>query len=865
MIASGLPIDEALPALCAALLEHAGVVLQAPPGAGKSTVVPLALAAQPWAQGRRLLVLEPRRLAARAVAQRMAQTLGEPVGATVGYRMRLETRVGPRTRIEVITEGVFTRMLQTDPALEGIAAVVFDEFHERSLQADLGLTLCLDARVQLGSDLRLVVMSATLDAEPAAVLLGDVPRVTAAGRAWPVETRYLGTGLPLLPGGADSPELAAALAVRRALRETEGDLLVFLPGVAEIHRVQARLADVPARVLPLYGELPAAAQDAALESDPQGPRRVILATNVAETSLTIPGIRVVIDTGLVRRAVFDPVTGMSRLETQRISRASAEQRQGRAGRVAAGVCYRLWSEGAQRSLAPFTPPEILDADLAPLALELAGWGAHDAAALRWLDPPPPATLAGARELLGRLGALDVAGRMTSHGRELVRIPAHPRLAHLLVEARRRGLATLGAELAALLSDRDLLRGGGGAAAASGGRAPQRDADLQTRLDLLRGEMVGGVVADRGGLARARRAVEMFGRHAADESGADASPRRKGAAVAAAHGGRGTTDDVGLLLACAYPDRIGRLRTGASGRFALSNGRGAAFAQVERLSRSEFIVAVELDDRDREARILLAAALTRAALEDAAGARIQTVDEVQWSVRDAAVVARRVERLDSLLLAERPLQPPPREAAHAAMLEGLRGLGLEVLPWDEATRTLCARVEMARTRQLPGTADWPAFDAATLLAQLDDWLGPWLDGLTRRAQLARLPLGDALQARLGYQRQRQLDAWLPTHLTVPTGSRIRIDYLDDLAPCAAMRMQEVFGLAETPRLANGTLPVTFKLLSPAQRPLQVTRDLASFWRNGYIEVRKDMRGRYPKHYWPEDPLAAEPRRGVRRPS
>ena len=894
MSTSGLPIDEALPALCAALRTHDGVVLQAPPGAGKSTVVPLVLAQQPWARDRRVLVLEPRRLAARAVAHRMAQSLGEPVGGTVGYRMRLETRVGPRTRIEVVTEGVFTRLLQADPALEGVAAVVFDEFHERSLQADLGLTLSLDARAQLGSEVRLIVMSATLDGQSAAALLGDVPCVSSAGRAWPVETRYLGKGLPLLPGGPDSPEAAAALAVQRALRDDVGDILVFLPGAAEIRRVQARLADVAAGVLPLYGELPAAEQDAALEPDPGGARRVILATNVAETSLTIPGIRVVVDSGLVRRAAFDPVTGMSRLETQRISRASADQRQGRAGRVAPGVCYRLWSEGAQRSLAAFTSPEILDADLAPLALELAGWGARDAAALRWLDPPPAATLAGARDLLRRLGALDAAGRLTPHGRELVRIPAHPRLAHLLVEARRRGLGTLGAELAALLSDRDLLRGGATTTASGPG---MRDADVATRLELLRGEWAGGAVADRGGLARARRAVGMFRRLAGDDASAISTASSTSTSTAAAtatatgstgasasasrssggsvgqrraerdeQGGRGEAGDVGRLLACAYPDRIGRLRGGGeSGRFALSNGRGAAFAQVERLSRSEFIVAVELDDRDREARILLAAALDREALEDAVGGRIQTVDEVQWSVREQAVVARRVERLDALVIDEKPLQPPPREAAAAALLEGLRLLGLEALPWDDATRSLQARIELARANALPGTADWPACDAATLLATLPEWLGPWLEGVTRRSQLARVPLDEALRARLGYERLRQLDGWLPTHLTVPTGSHIRIDYLDELAPCAAMRMQEVFGLAQTPRLADGRLPVTFKLLSPAQRPLQITRDLASFWRNGYVEVRKDMRGRYPKHYWPEDPLSAEPRRGVRRPS
>ncbi len=850
MITSGLPIDDALPALCDALASRDAVVLQAPPGAGKSTVVPLALAAQSWAKGQRILLLEPRRLAARAVARRMAQTLREPVGGTVGYRMRLETCVSARTRIEVITEGVFTRMLQSDPALDGVAAVIFDEFHERSLQADLGLTLCLDARAQLGGGLRIVIMSATLDGEPLATLLGGVLLVSSAGRSWPIETRYLGEGLPRLPGGAESPEQAVVLAVRRALRECEGDVLVFLPGAGEIRRVKERLGEIDARVLPLYGELAAAEQDAALEPDAGGARRVVLATNVAETSLTIPGIRVIVDSGLVRQSLFDPATGMSRLETQRVSRASADQRRGRAGRVAPGVCYRLWSEGAHRSLAAFTAPEILAADLAPLALELASWGTREVATLAWLDPPPAPTLAAARTLLQRLGALDADSRLTAHGRDLAQVPAHPRLAHLLLEARRRGLAPLGAELAALLADRDVRRGGPGGA---------RDADILTRLELLRGEWAGGAAADRAGLARARRSVELFRRIAG--AGAGAGTGKSGVA-------RGATghlpSEVGTLLACAYPDRIGRSRGGADGRFALSNGRGAAFVHVDRLARSEFIVAIDLDDRDREARIQLAAGLDREALDAAVGARIERLDEVQWSVRDEAVVARRIERLDELVLAEKPIHPPPRERGAAAMLDGVRTLGIAALPWDDDSRSLQARVELARRGSLPGTADWPRFDDEALHEPIDDWLAPWLEGITRRSQLARLPLAEALRARLGYERQRRLDDWLPTHLTVPTGSRIRIDYLDDLAPCASMRMQEVFGLAETPRLAGGAIPVTFKLLSPAQRPLQITRDLASFWRNGYIAVRKDMRGRYPRHYWPEDPLTAEPRRGVRRP-
>ena len=865
-----LPIGAALPTLRSALRAGPAAVLEAPPGAGKSTVVPLALLDEPWVRGRKILMLEPRRLAARAVAERMAATLGETVGATVGHRMRLDTRVGPRTRIEVVTEGVLTRMLQSDPALEGVAAVLFDEFHERSLQADTGLALCLDARAALGTDLRVVVMSATLDGAAVAALLTratgvEVPVVTAAGRMYPVAVRYVGRAMPSLPagpgapGGDEPPERLLALTVQRALRECEGDVLAFLPGAGEIRRALGMLEGMldglrdgtrdAARVslLPLYGELSPAEQARALDPDPVGPRRVILATNIAETSLTLPRVRAVVDSGLVRRAVFDPVTGMSRLETRRISRAAAEQRAGRAGRVAEGVCYRLWSEGAQRSLAAQTPPEILEADLAPLALDLAEWGAADAAALPWLDAPPAPMLDSARDLLQRLGALDDARRITAHGRELARLPAHPRLAHLLREAARRGESGMGARLAALLGERDLLRGRSGRAGAEG------DADVTTRLDIVFGR--GGDAGrdagrdagiDRGALMRLRRSADLFARQAPDDARPDAPP------VGAAG-----------LLACAYPDRIGRRRDGAAPRYLLANGRGAAFAHADRLARSEFIVALDLDDRDREARILLAAALDRATLEEVAGGRLRRAVEVEWSARDEAVVARQVERLDALVVDEKPLPRVPPDAALAAMLDGLRQMGLDGLPWTDETRALRARIGIARRLEMPGTAEWPDFSDAALMTDLEQWLAPWLDGVTRRAHLAKLPLGDALRLRLGAERIRRLDEWLPTHLTVPTGSRIRIDYLDDLAPCAAMRMQEVFGLATTPRLADGRLPVTFKLLSPAQRPLQVTADLASFWRNAYSEVRKDMRGRYPRHYWPEDPLQAEPVRGVRK--
>jgi ATP-dependent helicase HrpB len=837
-----LPITEALPALRGALASASAAVLQAPPGAGKSTVVPLALLDEPWVRGRKILMLEPRRVAARGVAQRMAATLGESVGATVGYRMRLDTRVSRATRIEVITEGVLTRMLQTDPTLEDVAAVLFDEFHERSLQADLGLALCLDARRTLDSDLRLLVMSATLDGVAVAALLGEhTPIVTSQGRAFPVTIEYVGSGLPLLPGGGDL-ERAVTSTTRRALRETEGDVLVFLPGAAEIRRVRDMLGAAPevlqqgVLTFPLYGDLDPAAQEAALAFDPKSPRRVILSTNIAETSVTLPGIRVVVDAGLVRRSVFDPVSGMSRLETQRISRASADQRAGRAGRVAAGRCYRLWSEGAQRSLAAFARAEILEADLAPLALDLAEWGTTEASVMPWLDTPPPATLDGARDLLSRLGALDAAGRITAHGRALAHLPMHPRLAHLLIEAQRRGVLSLGAKLAALLSERDLLRGRAG---------DVTDLDVTTRLDLLDSRFAGGEV-DRGAWSRIREAAKQYERRM------DASAPQTAAML-----------DAAGLLACAYPDRIGKRRAGSDGRFLLANGRGAHFARTDRLASAEYLVAVDLDDRDREARIQLAAAIDRPMLEQAAGARLQTVDEVAWSTREQCVVMRRLVKLDALIIDERPLMQIDPEHALQAMLDGIAEMGLDCLPWDEVCRSFCARVELARRLELPDVASWPVFAADALLVDREGWLAPWLSGVTRRSHLAKLPLLEMLQHRLGHAGVRKLDEWLPSHLGLPTGSRVRIDYQGDLAPSASMRMQEVFGLAATPRLALGKLPVTFQLLSPAQRPLQVTADLASFWRNAYVEVRKDMRGRYPRHHWPENPLEAEPVRGVKK--
>ncbi len=837
---AGLPIEAVIPELAAALAGSSRVILQAPPGAGKSTVVPLALLDSDWLAGRRIIMLEPRRLAARAVAARMARTLGEEVGRRVGHRMRLDTKVSRDTRIEVVTEGVLTRMLQQDAALEGVGLVIFDEFHERSLQADLGLALALDSQANLAPDLKLLVMSATLDAQAIAAKLGNAPVVQSAGRTWPVETRYAAASAPLLPGAglanSDTVEAVTTRIVRRALTEEPGDVLVFLPGAREIRRVQSQLENGPlpagTRILPLYGELRPEEQDAALLPAAPGARKVVLATNIAETSLTIEGIRIVVDSGLERTSVFDPVTGMSRLETARISRASADQRQGRAGRLTAGVCYRAWSEGAQRSLAPFSQPEILQTDLAGLALELAAWGALDAATLTWLDAPPAAMLASARDLLGRLDALDEKGRVSAHGREMARLPLHPRLAHMMVIARNLQCVPLAADLAALLSERDLLRAAGGAG----------DADMRSRLSLLHGESE-PAGADRGALQRARRLAR------------DLLRQSPGAAPAAAR-----PDLAGVLLASAYPDRIARKRAGADNRFVLANGRGAQFAQPQTLSQREFIVAIDLDDRDRDARITLAAPLSREELEEFFSSHLRSTDEVHWEDRDRAVVARRVTRLFELEIAERPLREVPAQAAGAAMLEGIRRLGLEALPWNPDSRDLQARMEFVRTQAPPAlTANWPAVDDVSLGADPEGWLMPWLEGVTRAQHLARLSMPQILKGLLAREQQQRLEELAPAHFTAPTGSRIRIDYRDELAPVVAVRLQEVFGVLASPRLAGGRVPVTFKLLSPAQRPVQITRDLATFWQGSYAQVRKDLRGRYPRHYWPEDPAGAEPTR------
>ncbi len=826
-LATGLPIDAALPAIRRALASSGRLVLQAPPGAGKTTGVPLALLDEDWLAGRRLVMLEPRRLAARAAASRMAALLGEPVGKTVGYRIRLDSKVSDATRIEVVTEGILTRRLQDDPELAGVAAVIFDEFHERSLDGDLGLALCLDACAGLREDLRLVVMSATLDGGPVADLMGGAPVVTSEGRAYPVDTRFLAR-----PEPRRLPE-AVAEAVDRALAEGPGgDILVFLPGQAEIRRVEALLAGGGAEVVPLFGDLPQEAQDRALRPLADGRRKVVLATSIAETSLTIEGVRIVVDAGLMRLPRFDPGTGMTRLVTLPVSRASADQRRGRAGRLGPGLCWRLWSEAEDRALLPFTPPAIAEADLAPLALDLARWGVRDAAALPWLDSPPAAALAAARELLAELGALGPDGAVTPHGRAMSRLAMHPRLAHMVLRARDLGLAGLACDLAALLAERDVLRAERGC----------RDADLRLRLDALRTgrgfDPRHGLTIDRAALARVRQSARDW-------------RRRLGLAPGEQDGG---TADSGLVLAFAYPDRIARRRPGGEGRFSLARGGGAAFADPQPLAAEDWLVAAETDGDRREARIFLAAPLAKADIEQHFADDLVETDVVEWDGREEAVQARRQTRLWRLVLDDRPLSRPDPAAVTRAMVAGIRAMGLACLPWTPETERLRQRV--AFLAGLEPDCGWPDLSDGALLAGLEDWLGPYLAGITRRAHLARLDLGEALTAGLDWERRRRLDELVPTHLVVPSGSRIPLDYSGEV-PVLAVRLQEMFGCAATPTIASGRVPVLLHLLSPARRPVQVTRDLASFWANAYRAVKADLKGQYPKHWWPDDPMQAEP--------
>ena len=819
-----LPIEAVLPELRRALAARNAAVLQAPPGAGKTTRVPLALLDEPWLAGKKIVILEPRRLAARMAAGWMAaQAPGRSgagaVGALVGYRIRRDTRVSRETRIEVVTEGVLTRILRGDPALEAYGLVIFDEFHERSLPGDLGLALTLQAQQLLRPELRILVMSATLDGAPIARLLGDSPVVTSEGRAFPVETRWI-------PRRTDERvESAVARAVRQALTDTStGDVLAFLPGAREI-RAAASFLD-PTRnselatldVLPLFGDLSQADQERAIRPSPPGRRKVVLATSIAETSLTIEGVTVVVDGGMSRVPKFSPRIGMTRLTTVRVSRASADQRRGRAGRLAPGVCYRCWDQNEERGLVPRGTPEILEADLAPLALDLAVQGA-DPSELPWLDAPPAAAYAQAAELLKELGALDQAGRVSEHGQAMADLGVHPRLAHMLLKAGPD--VRVAADLAALLGERDILRGEGG----------PPDPDILLRLEALAGRHRGNV--DEGGLHR----VRQESRSLVEQLGVKGPPPPPPSAPAP-------------LLALAYPDRIGRRRPGQEGRFLLRNGLGV-FTTAPSLARADWIVAAALDGDPKESKLFLGAALDEAEVRELYADQIATSDEVTWDVGAEKVVAKRVERFGAIVLSEKPARDPDPQAVAHAVAEALAREGLTLLPWRDDAIELRQRLAFLHAVD----PAWPDVSDAALQARADQWLAPHLVEVRKKGDLATLDVAKLVFEMLSWDQRKKLDDLAPTHLAVPSGSRIRVDYSDPKAPVLAVKLQEVFGWLDTPRIGGGKVPVTLHLLSPAQRPVQVTKDLANFWKTGYFEVRKDLRGRYPKHPWPEDPLTA----------
>jgi len=810
---NALPIDAALPGLTAALRGRDCAVLVAPPGAGKTTRVPLVLMDEPWAQGRKILVLEPRRIAARAAAARMAATLGEPLGGTVGLRVRFGSKVSGRTRIEVVTEGVFTRLVLDDPALTGIAAVLFDEFHERSLDADLGLALARDVQQGLREDLRLLVMSATLDGARVSRLLSDAPVVESAGRAFPVETRYLGRD-PALP-----VERQVVAAVQRALRAEPGSVLAFLPGAGEIRRTETLLRegiDAPSvDVVALYGALDADVQDRAIAPAPSGRRKVVLATSIAETSLTIEGVRIVVDGGLSRVPRYEPDVGVTRLETVRVSRAAADQRRGRAGRTEPGVCYRLWDEAQTSSLEASARPEILAADLSGLALDLAHWGVSDPATLAFLDPPPKAAWSEAAALLRSLGALDGDGRITDHGKRLRDLPLPPRLARMVTEAADPALA---ARIALVVTERGL-----------GGTDP----DLGHRLDALS--------RDRSG--RAREALAMARRWADT-----AREGRDGEAPEAA--------SIGATLALAYPDRVARSRGGGEGLFQLANGRGAKLDSASALAREPFIVVADMTGTAAQGRIQLAAAIAPEEIERLFAGQIESRDTVTFEPASRSLRARRQRRLGALTLAEQILRVAPDAETASVLAAGLLSQGIDRLPWSDASRQLRDRVMFLRKAE---GEDWPDLSDAGLVASADEWLAPVLMDKTAAADLRADELSQALLGPLPWPLRQRLDAEAPTHFEAPTGSRIPIDYAAEGGPKAALRLQELFGLAHHPAIAGGRVPLLLELLSPAHRPVQLTRDLPGFWAGSYAAVRADLRGRYPRHPWPEDPAAAEPTR------
>ncbi len=818
-----LPVSEALPRLLAALRAGSNAVLVAPPGAGKTTLVPLALMAEPWAGAGKILVLEPRRVAARAAARRMAELVGEGApGGTIGLATRLDRAVSARTRVEVVTEGLLVRRLQSDPGLEGVAAVLFDEAHERNLDTDLALALCLDLQRALRPELRLLAMSATLDVARFAGVLGQAPVVDSLGRAFPVSILHRARDLT---DPRDLPE-AMAGAIRAALAEHPGDLLAFLPGWGEIRRTAERLGGIGAEVLPLHGELPPAEQDRALAPRPDGRRKVVLATSIAETSLTVPGVRIVVDGGFRRAPRLDPASGLSRLVTVRISKAAAEQRAGRAGRTAPGVAIRLWSEALQRGLAPADRPEILEAELSGLALDLAAWGAAPAD-LAFLDPPPAGALAAGRALLRELDALDAAGRITAMGRAMARMGTHPRLARLLLAAEDEAEQALAADLAALLEERDPIRD------------REAPSDIQLRLDLLRGG--DHPAADRATIQRMRRAAALHRRRL--------KPAPQGGRERAA----------GPLLAAGFPDRIAAKRGTMDGAFRLASGQGARLPATDPLGKSPLLAVADLDLQGTEARIRMAAPLDLATLEARFPDRLRWEESTAFDARAGAVLARRRRRFGPLVLEEHAIPAADPAAIAAALARAIAERGFRDLDWTPAARQLRARIGWLAKLE-PG--DWPDLSDAALAATAEDWLGAHLAGLAKLSEAKALDPAAILRGLLPWERQQRLDAALPARIALPAGRSAAVDY-DRETPTLEARAQHLYGLDALPPLAGGRVPLQVALLSPAGRPIAITGDLHQFWRGGWKDARKDMRGRYPKHAWPEEPwdtAAVQPPRG-----
>ena len=820
-----LPIHDVLHEIQQALETHPAAVVQAPPGAGKTTGVPLALLDAPFLAQQKIVMLEPRRLAARAAAGRMAELLGEKVGETVGYRIRMEKKVSAATRIEVVTEGILTRMIQGDPELSGIGLVIFDEFHERNLNSDLGLALTIECQGVLREELRILVMSATLDAEPVAALLGNAPVITSEGRSFPVETHYL----PLrtaTPTRRDI-EAACARAVSLAISEGTGDILVFLPGAGEIRRVESSLRQMGfpqnVEVIPLFGALAKVDQDRAIRPSIQGRRKVVLATAIAETSLTIDGVTIVVDAGLMRTARFSPGSGMDRLVTLPVSRASADQRRGRAGRTAPGICYRLWSEAHTGTLLPFSAPEILHADLAPLVLELAIWGVTDPSDLTWLNLPPDGSYQQAQGVLKSLGALNTEGRITAHGKAMSAMGLHPRLAHMLLSAKKRGIGPDACLLAALLTERDPLTNG------------RREADIRTRVEAMldRGHARGAINA--GVAARINEVVRQL----ASRLHVGGKPQGTG------HTGR--------LLALAFPDRIAKVRSGRPGHFQMASGSGAFLNEADPLAYAPLLAIADLDGNRQNARVYLAAPMDEETLEADHGHAIENRECVSWNPAKGGVDAVMQRTLGALVLSEKPLKKPSPEAVTGALIQGIVSRGLTVLPWNRSIRSLQTRVLFLRNHA--GFDELPDISDAALTETALEWLAPFLTGVTRMGNLGKVDLAGALTALIPYTWHRKIDKLAPTHMAIPSGTRIPLNYGNGEPPFLAARIQQLFGLTDTPTVANGRVPVTCHLLSPASRPMQVTRDLKSFWKTTYPQVKKELKARYPKHPWPDDPLTA----------